>query len=299
MLAINLDHIDAGTANTKTAPSRPSVPCRPSRAGSLEQVPLPPSPPPSSSSPREPSQTAGRLARPAICCWNVWEGAIASRQHPREPVEPVSRVVDPPSSSRRRHHPPVESKTSLPLPKNPTVSSQASRRPGARHPCFFFPRSVARPRHLGECNAPWLPRPSPHSTAPRPPTGSPLSPCRWRWQLQLSQSAEWFHRARPARDSRGRFSAGAPPAPCELGQEAFSAAAHSPLTTHWCCSCCLVLPACVLLRAACCVLCLKTLNDSSTRLLFFPFPTPPRVLTRQPLFFLHTRPLCCQAATPS
>lgn len=143
--------------------------------------------------------TNGRKTReaPAIGCWNVLEGVIASRQHPRRASEPVSRVVDPPSSSRRRHHPPVESKTSLPLPKNPTVSSQASRRPGARHPCFFFPRSVARPRHLGECNAPWLPRPSP-SDPTAPPPGPRLALSAFALSLALAAATVAVRRVVPS-----------------------------------------------------------------------------------------------------
>lgn len=275
------------------------MPCRPSRAGSLDKcrcrrllrraaAAAP------ENHHKRPEDSRGACHR----LLNVLEGVIASRQHPRRASEPVSRVVDPPSSSRRRHHPPVESKTSLPLPKNPTVSSQASRRPGAGILAFFsHARSLA---HVTWASATLRGSLVLHPVTPqhRPPVRnwlSPLSPCRWRWQLQLSQSAEWFHRARPAVPSRGRFSAGA--APGSMRTRAGGVLCCCPL--HWCCSCCLVLPACVLLRAACCVLCLKTLNDLSTRLLFFPLPTPPRVLTRQPLFFLHTRPLCCQAATPS
>lgn len=259
---------------------------------------------PSAEQQQQPPRTirSGRKTReaPAIGCWNVLEGVIASRQHPRRASEPVSRVVDPPSSSRRRHHPPVESKTSLPLPKNPTVSSQASRRPGARHPCFFsHARSLA---HVTWASAtlrgslvlhPVTPQHRPRSATGslrvRPVAGAGSCNCRSPPSGSIV----------PALLSRagGVSRPGQHPAPCELGQEAFSAAAHftGAAPAAWFClrACCCVL------RAACCVLCLKTLNDSSTRLLFFPLPTPPRVLTRQPLFFLHTRPLCCQAATPS
>lgn len=222
---------------------------------------------PSAEQQQQPPRTirSGRKTReaPAIGCWNVLEGVIASRQHPRRASEPVSRVVDPPSSSHRRHHPPVESKTSLPLPKNPTVSSQASKRPGARHPCFFsHARSLA---HVTWASATLRGSLVLHPVTPqhRPPVRdwlSPRSPCRWRWQLQLSQSTEWFHRARPAVPSRGRFSAGA--APGSMRTRAGGVLCCCPL--HWCCSCCLVLPACVLLRAACCVL--RALLENTERL---------------------------------
>lgn len=166
MLAINLDHIDAGTANTKTAPSRPSVPCRPSRAGSLEQVPLPPSPPPSSSSPREPSQTAGRLARPAICCWNVWEGAIASRQHPREPLSQCRELSTP-------HHRPVDDTTPLSSPRPasrfPKIQQSARKLPGVPGPdilaFFSHARSLA---HVTWASATLRGSLVPHPTAPPP-----------------------------------------------------------------------------------------------------------------------------------
>lgn len=296
MLAINLDHIDAGTANTKTAPSRPSVPCRPSRAGSLEQVPLPPSPPPSSSSPREPSQTAGRLARPAICCWNVWEGAIASRQHPREPVEPVSRVVDPPSSSRRRHHPPVESKTSLPLPK---IQQSARKLPGVPGPdilaFFSHARSLA---HVTWASATLRGSLVPHPTAPPPGP-----------RLAL--------RSRPVAGA-GSCNCRSPPSgsivPALLGTAGGVSRPGHPrlhansgrrrsllLPTHHSLVLLLLLGSACVRAAACCVL--RALLENTERLVdstpLLPFSHSPRVLTRQPLFFLHTRPLCCQAATPS
>lgn len=146
MLAINLDHIDAGTANTKATPSRPFVPCRPSRAGSLDKCrcrrPLRRA---AAAAPenhhKRPEDSRGACHRLLERVWRVSLHLDSTRG---EPVSQCRELSTP-------HHRPVDDTTPLSSPRPasrfPKIQQSARKLPGVPGPgilaFFSHARSLA------------------------------------------------------------------------------------------------------------------------------------------------------------